>query len=131
MTYFNKNPNKLIIGDAKPEKTVKVKKTYKYVKKPTGEKAVFESIWNERPHKCQVCGVAIKEPTPSNFAHVLPKAQNKYPKFKLNKQNIMLMCEDCHYTWDFKRGSIIQHGIEKWIMLSDLEKSLKEQYKSL
>ncbi len=115
--------------DPKPEKIVKKKTPYKYVKKPTGEKAVFESIWKERPHACQVCGVVITDCTPTNFAHVLPKAQNKYPKFKLNKQNILIACPLCHHNWDVKRW--ITELMPKWKWVFELEESLKEQYKKL
>jgi len=72
--------------DPKPEKVIKPKKKYSFKKKPTGEAQVFEKIWNERPHFCQICFTPIPEASPSNFMHVLAKGLNKYPKFKLNPQ---------------------------------------------
>jgi len=119
--------------DPKPEKTVKPKKVYKYKRKPTGEKEVFEEIAKERPHRCQICDMAIMDLTPSNFMHVLPKAQNKYPKLKLEKQNIVLACDhngdNCHYKWDFERYKTINRP--EWEKIYELEASLKEQYKLL
>ncbi len=115
--------------DPKPEKKIKVKKQYRYVKKATGEKAVFEEIWNERPHISQISGEPIIDPTPTNFLHVLPKAQNKYPLFKLNKQNIILGTEDNHYDWDHNRAGIQNDPAWQWVF--ELEASLKEQYSKL
>lgn len=115
--------------DPKPEKKVKIKKPYVYKRKPTGEMQVFLEIWNERPHVSQITGEAIKIPSPTNFIHILPKAQNKYPKFKLNKQNIVIGTEEDHYNWDHNRKSIENNPIWKWMF--ELEESLKQQYKLL
>lgn len=115
--------------DPKPEKIDKPKKKYSFTKKPTGEKEIFMKIWDGRPRYCQICFVPIAEATPTNFPHILPKGLNKYPKFKLNPQNILLACEDCHTKWDHKRKDI-QHS-EEWKWVFELEESLKEQYKLL
>jgi 5-methylcytosine-specific restriction endonuclease McrA len=128
MTYF-RNFIKLNNSDPKPEKVIKEKKKYSFKKKPTGEKDVFEKIFAERPHFCQVCFTPIGEATPSNFPHVLPKAMNKYPKFKLNPANILLACEDCHVKWDHKRKSIESNIDWQWVF--HLEQKLKEEYKLL
>lgn len=117
--------------DPKPEKVEKKKVgPYRYKRKPTGELEIFLSIWAERPHVCQVCTDPIPEPTPTNFAHVIPKAQNKYPKFKLNKQNILILCPCCHRLWDQGVRAGIRHDA-KWYWVFELEASLKEQYKTL
>lgn len=115
--------------DPKPEKKEKAKKPYRYKRKPTGEKQVFEEIWNERPHKSQISGDPIHEAYPIYFLHVLPKAQNKYPKLKLEKQNIVLGTADEHYDWDHNRKAI--ENDPKWKWMFELEASLKEKYKSL
>lgn len=111
--------------DPKPEKKAKVKKAYRYKRKPTGEKQVFKTIWDESPHASQIGGVDIIDPTPTNFLHVLPKAKNKYPKFKLNPQNIILGTVYEHYVWDHKRS--LATGPE-WKFMFELEESLKKQY---
>jgi hypothetical protein len=131
MTYFNKNFEKFNAGsfrpDPKPEKVIKEKKVYKFKKKPTGEKEVFESIWKERPHKSQIGGEKIEEGTPSNFLHVIPKAKNKYPEYKLLKQNIVIGTWKEHHLWDNDRGKIKDDP--KWKFMFELEKQLLEMYK--
>ncbi|MES3018161.1 MAG: hypothetical protein V4721_10290 [Bacteroidota bacterium] len=125
MTYYGEKK----FGDPKPVKIDKPKKKYIFKKKPTGEKAVFEEIYEERPHASQVSGNPILYPTPSNFLHVLPKGKNKYPLFKLNKQNIILGTDDEHYLWDHCRMQIKDDPM--WAPIFELEASLKEQYKKL
>lgn len=39
----------------------------------TGQKEVFAEIWQEREHKCRVCGKHIPEPLSFCFAHTLSK----------------------------------------------------------
>lgn len=113
--------------DPKPEKAIKEKKKYSYKKKTTGEKEVFLKIWSERPHFCQICFTPIGEPSPSNFMHVLAKGQNKYPLFKLNPQNIILGCYECHVLFDHHKKEIQNNQSWKWVF--ELELSLKQQYK--
>ncbi len=132
-TFIKFNNSGKFNPDPKPEKTVKVKKVYKYKRKPTGEAAIFKEIWNERPHVCQICNCIIPSPEPGNFLHVLPKAQNKYPKMKLFKPNIVLGCDyrgnDCHHNWDNNRSDLLLLSFWDWMF--ELEASLKEQYKKL
>ena len=61
---------------------------------------VFKEIWMEREHVCRECGRYLSDPpSPSNFSHYLPKSI--YPKLKLVKENIDLLCLQHHYQWDF------------------------------
>lgn len=114
----------------KPEKVVKEKKKgLSYKRKATGEKELFLEIWNERPHYSQISFEPLGEPSPINFLHVIPKGMNKYPKFKLNKQNIVLGTDEEHYLWDHNRKAIENNPEWKWMF--ELEASLKEQYKNL
>ena len=117
-----------IFGDPKPEKVVKAKVQYKYKRKNTGEKELFLEIWSERPHFCQRCFTPIPEPSPIHFAHVLAKGFNKYPKFKLEKFNILLFCPDCHHIWDYARHKA---SSTDWQWVHKLEAKLKEDYKRL
>lgn len=114
--------------DLKPVKVFKEKKVYKFKKEPTGEKQVFELIWKERPHKSQISGEAIKEGGAENFLHVLPKAQNKYPEFKLLKQNIVLGTAEEHDIWDKARHKAVG---KKWDYMYAVEYALKIKYKDL
>lgn len=62
-----------------------------------GQMALFKRIWHERPHRCEVCGVPIGEPTASNFSHLLPKGV--YRNLKLDERNVEIWCEECHEVW--------------------------------
>jgi len=53
-------------------------------------KELYAEIWNERPHKCQVCGIAIKDPVVHNFAHIRSKGAR--PDLKYDKANIRILC---------------------------------------
>lgn len=119
---------KTAIGDPKPSPKVKTKKGLKKQTKPTGEKFVFEGIANSREHKSFVSGTKLFDLRASNFAHVLPKAKNKYPEFKLNPQHIVLLTDDEHHEWD--------HGIREelrkrpeWNKMFELEEQAKQEYK--
>ncbi len=115
--------------DPKPTKSTKPKKAYTYKRKPTGEKQIFLEIWNERPHASQISNDPISHPTPSNFLHVLPKALNKYPKLKLDKQNIVLATEQEHHFWDNQRYLI--KNDPQWSFMFELEETLKQKHKIL
>lgn len=123
----------------------------KYVitfKKPTGEKRMFDEIWEEREeddggHKSYISGLSVDQHHgtkfyPNLFAHVLAKGLNKYPKFKLYKPNIMLLTPGEHRLLD--HGSeeqrinyelkMSQQGVTvDWQKLYDLQDQLKEEYK--
>jgi DNA-directed RNA polymerase subunit RPC12/RpoP len=108
-------------------------------KEPTGEKVMFEMIWNEREHKSFLTEQSLEgyfghESWFALFAHVLSKAQNKYPKFKLYKKNIVLLTPFEHHLLD--------HGTEKqredyakeyncdWNKIYKLKEELKNEYKA-
>ncbi len=112
--------------DIKPEKVVKEKKVYQYKRKATGEREIFDAIWKERPHKSQITGDPIHEPAPINFLHVLAKGQNKYPKYKLLKDNIVIGTDDDHFMWDNARHLIVDN--KDWAWMFELESELKARY---
>lgn len=103
------------------------------IRKGTGEAAVFKKIAEENEPKCFVCGRYIGELTASNFAHILPKALNKYPLFKLNQNNIKLFCHDsyssCHHRFDKEPRSTLKEPM--WHKVFALEEELKQEYKLL
>lgn len=129
MTYFAR-VFKTEVSDNKPESKVKDKKPLKKVKKPTGEKAVFQSIWDKRPHKSQISGERIKEAKAINFLHILAKGQNQYPDFKLEEENIVLGTEEEHFIWDNARH-LIPPNHKGWQKLIEKEALLKEKYRLL
>jgi hypothetical protein len=110
-------------------KSVKKKKApYRYQKKPTGEKALFQEIWDKRGPYSEIDNEFLGDINVCFFAHVIPKGQNKYPKFKLKPENIILMSFDQHHNWDNARHNCIG---PQWDPIYALEESLKKEYKLL
>lgn len=89
----------------KPLKKVSIK----YKPKKTGLREFFEEIWNERPHYCENenCRKFLgKNPQPINFSHRRSKGAS--PELKFDKNNIDLLCPECHYIWEFGDRSKIK-----------------------
>ena len=72
--------------------------------KPTGEKILFEAIWQTRPHKSQLSGKPIHNPMPGNFAHL--HAKGKRPDIRLLDTNLCLLTLEEHFLLD--QGTIAQ-----------------------
>jgi len=71
----------------------------------------FMSIWAKRSHKCEHCGKWLgKEPRSYMFDHLLEKS--KYPKLRLEEDNILLVCLECH---DNKTRGIISEKYQEKI----------------
>jgi hypothetical protein len=88
---------------------------------------MFKEIWNEREHKSFVSGELLGHyAKPHFFAHVLSKGA--YPRYRLNKDNIVLLTMEEHYLFD--HGSMDQRdktGLD-WQPLYDLKDELKIKY---
>lgn len=112
--------------EKKPLKRTAIKKKFK----ATGEAQLFEEIAEEREWICFVTNATLFMLTPTSFMHVLPKALNKYPKFKLYKKNIVLSADDIHYKWDFTLRSELKKD-PRFDKLFALEAELKEEYKNI
>jgi len=83
-------------------KQIKKKTPIRYKQKETGLKEFFEQIWKERPHYCENenCRKFLGQfPKPINFSH--RKSKGSHPELKLDKNNIDLLCPECHYIWEF------------------------------
>lgn len=97
-----------------------------YKKKATGEREVFEVIWNERKHVSFVSGQPLRNEAKAwFFAHVLPKST--YPRFRLLPKNIVLLTFDEHYEWDNGDRDKLRKD-PKWNAMFALEAELKELY---
>lgn len=90
-------------SEIKPKVSQKVKQTEEMFH-------FFEDVWKERKHECYNCGKWLgKEPLSYMFDHVLEKS--KYPELRLERENIVLMCLQCH---DNKtRGILTEKVISK------------------
>lgn len=94
----------------------------KTVPKATGELEIFKIIWEEREHVCQVCSSTLHVFDVWNMAHILSK--KSYPSFRLNKENIWLLCRSCHDKYD-------NRGVEdkpEFSKLLEEKQRLKELY---
>lgn len=110
---------------------------YQYVRNATGEGEMFREIalnqLPDEPTTCFVCKKLIPVVTHNNMAHIL--AKGKYPKFRLNPDNIRILCfniqgDGCHSKLDARPRSEIINDPD-WQELFELEEQLKKEYKKL
>lgn len=78
-----------------PKKAIQTKKKKYNPKLKVKDHEFYNEIWNERPHVCGNCGHFLgQEPRTIYFDHILEKS--KYPEYRHTKENIWLLCWDCH-----------------------------------
>jgi hypothetical protein len=107
---------------------------------------IFKQIWMRSNKKSFISGLFLREFENSLFflnlfAHVLPKAQNKYPYFKYYARNIVLLTPGEHALYDqATEEKRIQYSLDieeqtngrataDWGKLKALEEELREEYK--
>ena len=87
---------------------IKKKKSLKTIKKPKeSEYDVFLEIWNEREHTCSNCKADLEKyvdqetgnPSAIIFSHI--RGKGAAPELRRDKNNIELLCPDCHRIWEF------------------------------
>lgn len=103
-TRVKKQREKKIIYKPIKRKQIKFKK-----KESTGELEMFCEIWEERPHYCSNtnCGRFLgNEMNIQFFSH--RKSKGAYPELRLCKDNIDLLCSDCHHIYEFGDRSKIK-----------------------
>lgn len=61
---------------------------------------MFWQIWAERNHECAVCKKQIWKFDHWCMAHIIAKQQ--WVGFKLYADNIIILCRDCHESYDKK-----------------------------
>lgn len=97
-SYQEWRPDPKVISHPKVKKGLK-----KEYKPPTGKGIMFLEVWKERLHVCENCKENLgNEPLAHFFSHI-----SKDKKLELDKDNIQLLCRDCHYAFDFQ-------GIDKF-----------------
>lgn len=106
---------------AKPLKRTAIKVK---VPKPTGELKLFKEIWDEREHKSEVDGWPILKFDIWCFSHILPKGL--YPKYRLKKENIILITASQHYDWG--NCSYKLKELPEWKPVFELYETLKQKY---
>ena len=89
---------------------------------------LFNLIWEEREHKSQISGQPLLNKGHLKwhwqFSHILPKGL--YPKFKLERKNVILMTPEEHQLWG-ERPDKIRHQ-PKWAWIFELHEKLKQEY---
>ena len=104
-------------------------------KQASGQYEMFLEIWNERPHVSFVSGKPLDKWFGGKlfvnlFAHVLSKGA--FPKYKLNKENIVLLTPFEHTLYDTCSENMREvYGIENsadWQKLYDLKQNLTTKY---
>jgi len=64
---------------------------------------MYKKVWSTQKGLSFVSGLEINaydKETCKCFAHVLEKAINKFPHFRFNLENIVLLTWDEHHLWD-------------------------------
>ena len=93
---------------------------------------LYTQIWKERPHFCEVTGENLFFQEESDlwrscFAHLFPKG--KFPKWRSDKNNILLMHPSIHHLYDnsTKEKLIEKIGADGMkIILAQMRKVLKQ-----
>jgi len=111
--------------------TPKLKKTKLTSKrKPTGEMALFETLWNIRERVSFLTGRPVPF-SPSTFAHVLPKS--KYPGLRLYDKNIIFLTLEEHTLLDAgtkeQRAKYAQQYLCDWNTIDKLKEELLNELK--
>jgi len=99
--------------------------------KPTGEKILFESIWNTRKRVSFLDGKPLGDCAYAwNFAHVLRKAKGHYPKFKLLDRNIILLTKGQHELYDenVRNPEFLIKKDARWQKIFELREELRNEY---
>jgi hypothetical protein len=72
----------------------KIKKIAKKELVQTDMAFYLQSVWDIRPHICQVTNTHIHDPRIQNFHHILEKAQ--FPEYRHKEWNILLVSWETH-----------------------------------
>lgn len=93
----NCNYKRLHKGKTEYEVSIEKKKLNPIIKvQATGESELFKEIWKERPNICVHCKRVLHKFNIWYFAHIKPKST--HPKLRLDKNNIRILCVDCHFS---------------------------------
>lgn|SRR5512133_373655 len=127
--------------DKKPDKL----KVRQYSKKQRfanwgfdNESDMFEWIWENREHRCYLTGSPLDQYEGTDFfhnlfAHVLPKAQNAFPLFRLNPDNVVFLRPDLHLLADQgsqdQRDKAAKEQGFSWQKLQDKADELMADYR--
>jgi hypothetical protein len=101
---------------------------------------LYKQLWDTRPHVSFLSDIEINIPEGSDwwfniFAHVLAKALNKYPKYKLYAPNIIFLTPEEHRLLDFgtneQRLKYAEEHNCSWNKIYNLAEELKSSYPNI
>jgi len=104
-----------------PRTTIKAK-----FKAPSGQLECFKSIWSEREHVSELSGDKLMIFDIYNFHHILTK--QSYPKFLLNKDNIILLTRREHRLVHAHSFEDLIKMDSRWFAVQERYQKLKQQY---
>ncbi len=111
--------------------TTKPQKSQFRHREATGEKILFEAIWNTRKRVSFLDGKPLGDCAYAwNFAHVLRKAKGHYPKFKLLDRNIILLTKRQHELYDdnVRNPEYLIAKDARWKKIFELREELRVEY---
>jgi len=111
----------------KPKPKAMKRTKFKSKRKPTGEAALFLTLWDNLPHECEVCKVPINEAKAHNFSHLLNKGT--YPEYRLDPRNVVLKCSSCHDLWH-QHGASGLRWSHPWLEVIEIYDELRQETKS-
>jgi hypothetical protein len=115
------------------KKTIETNKRTNY--KPNTELIdMFKILANTRPHICFITGAKITGGIkPINCLHVLPKAKNQYPAWRLNPRNIVFAQSQCHVDEHSQPREVLESRPGKegegWRRYFKMQDEFKVEYK--
>jgi len=94
--------------------------------KATGEKELFESIYESRNKRCEVTGQYIGAFDVWCFAHLLSK--KAYPSYRLNPANIILCLREIHLLYDNSSREKLLEAYPQAIIMFEKKDALRYSY---
>lgn len=89
----------------------------------------YEKAWKEWSKKgkifCMECGYELKTFSPSFVAHVLSRGAFDVDWIKYSMDNVIPLCQGCHYTLDSNKGCT---KMEIWPWVQEKRQELKRRY---
>jgi hypothetical protein len=83
----------------------------------------YKEIWSERPHYCEECDKDLGGKWERYmFSHILSKGSQ--PRLRHNKENVNILCLECHQSWEFGDKKAMRIYPSNEIMIGLLKRSI-------
>ena len=85
--------------------------------------AFYKELWSERPHYCEECDKDLGSKWERYmFSHILSKGSQ--PRLRHNKENVNILCLECHQSWEFGDKKAMRIYPSNEIMIGLLKRSI-------